>query len=200
MMRDFSSRAYERENAMPLAEDMVSCRAPATRARIGRERACDQDLEARLSEHSHYLEMLSMIERLHRMMLDVIKDEFERVGAQDVNPVQALLMFNIGAKEMTASELKTRGCYLGSNVSYNIKKLAEGGYVNHRPNPVDGRSVKISLTDLGLQTRAIVAELFIRHSIEAGDAGVYTVEDGGRTTPTLKSLEGFWHEKVRYLY
>ena len=66
-----------------------------------------------------------MVERLHRLLLDVIKDEFERLGIIDMNPVQALLLFNIGDNEVTAGELKTRGYYQGSNVSYNLKKLVE---------------------------------------------------------------------------
>src|SRR5450432_1234908 len=69
-----------------------------------------------------YLEALTMVERLHRRLLDVIKDEFDRRGRSDVNAVQALLLYNIGDKELTAGELRTRGYYLGSNVSYNLKK------------------------------------------------------------------------------
>ena len=45
-----------------------------------------------------YLETLTMVERLHRRLLDVIKDEFDRRGRSDVNAVQALLLYNIGDK------------------------------------------------------------------------------------------------------
>ena len=81
---------------------------------------------------NRYLESLTLIERLHRRLLDVIKDEFERNGEQDVNSVQALLLFNIGDSELTAGELKTRGYYQGSNVSYNLKKLVEAGLCQPR--------------------------------------------------------------------
>ncbi|GHF66141.1 MarR family transcriptional regulator [Seohaeicola zhoushanensis] len=74
---------------------------------------------------SGYLEALSLVERLHRLLLDVIKDEFERVGMLDINAVQALLLFNIGDNEVTAGELKTRGYYQGSNVSYNLKRFVK---------------------------------------------------------------------------
>ena len=94
-----------------------------------------------------YLEALTLVERLHRRLLDVIKDEFERRGRDDVNSVQALLLYNIGDKELTASELRTRGYYLGSNVSYNVKKLVEMGYLHHARSRVDRRSVRISLTE-----------------------------------------------------
>src|SRR6056297_1632678 len=88
-----------------------------------------------------YLETLMLVERLHRLLLDVIKDEFERVGILEVNAVQALLMFNVGDNEVTAGELKTRGYYQGSNVSYNLKKLMEMGYMHHQRCEIDRRSV-----------------------------------------------------------
>src|SRR3954451_19201985 len=93
-----------------------------------------------------YLQALMLIERLHRRLLDVIKDDFERSGEPEVNPVQALLLFNIADSELTAGELKTRGHYQGSNVSYNLKKLVESGYVNHERSNADKRSVRIKLT------------------------------------------------------
>ena len=96
-----------------------------------------------------YLEALTMVERLHRRLLDVIKDEFDRRGRSDVNAVQALLLYNIGDKELTAGELRTRGYYLGSNVSYNVKKLVEMGYLHHARSRIDRRSVRISLTEKG---------------------------------------------------
>ena len=79
-----------------------------------------------------YLEALALVERLHQLLLDVIKDEFERINVLEINPVQALLLFNIGENEVTAGELKSRGYYQGSNVSYNLKKMVEMGYMHHQ--------------------------------------------------------------------
>src|SRR5689334_20239610 len=93
-----------------------------------------------------YIESLSLIEKLHRRLLDVIKVEFDRCGRGEINSVQALLMYNIGELELTAGELQKRGYYLGSNVSYNLKKLVEGGYVRHERSRFDRRTVHISLT------------------------------------------------------
>ena len=84
-----------------------------------------------------YLDALTLVERLHRRLLDVIKDEFDRRGRADINSVQALLLYNIGDKELTAGELRTRGYYLGSNVSYNLKKLVEMGFLDHQRSRVD---------------------------------------------------------------
>jgi DNA-binding MarR family transcriptional regulator len=109
-----------------------------------------------------YLEALTLIERLHRRLLDVIKDDFERSGEPEVNPVQALLLFNIADAELTAGELKTRGHYQGSNVSYNLKKLVESGYVHHERSATDKRSVRVRLTDKGRAIRERVNALYNR--------------------------------------
>ena len=108
---------------------------------------------------SLYLEALTLVERLHRRLLDVIKDEFDRRGRADINSVQALLLYNIGDKELTAGELRTRGYYLGSNVSYNLKKLVELGFLDHQRSRVDRRSVRIRLTPQGQEIRRIVDAL-----------------------------------------
>ncbi|MFK4684388.1 DNA-binding MarR family transcriptional regulator [Bradyrhizobium diazoefficiens] len=105
------------------------------------------------SVQSLYLEALTLVERLHRRLLDVIKDEFDRRGRADINSVQALLLYNIGDKELTAGELRTRGYYLGSNVSYNLKKLVELGFLDHQRSRVDRRSVRIRLTPQGQEVR-----------------------------------------------
>ena len=111
-----------------------------------------------------YLDTLSMVERLHRLLLDVVKDEFERLGILEINAVQALLLFNIGENEVTAGELKSRGYYQGSNVSYNLKKLVEAGYMHHEKCAVDRRAVRVRLTAEGREVRKTVAELFARHA------------------------------------
>src|SRR5689334_12018934 len=117
------------------------------------------DREARLDNiRPLYLEALTLVERLHRRLLDVIKDEFDRRSRADINSVQALLLYNIGDKELTAGELRTRGYYLGSNVSYNLKKLVEMGFLDHQRSRVDRRSVRIRLTAQRSEERRVGKE------------------------------------------
>ncbi|MEM1237274.1 MAG: winged helix DNA-binding protein [Pseudomonadota bacterium] len=147
-----------------------------------------------------YLESLALVERLHRLLLDVIKDEFERVGMLEINAVQALLLFNIGDNEVTAGELKTRGYYQGSNVSYNLKKLVEMGYMHHQRCEIDRRSVRVSLTDKGREVRDVVGELFSRHADGLQAGGV--LGEGGieEINSALKRVERYWSEQIRYIY
>ena len=111
-----------------------------------------------------YLDALSLIERLHRLLLDVIKDEFERLGVLEINAVQALLLFNIGENEVTAGELKSRGYYQGSNVSYNLKKLVDLGYMHHQRCEMNRRSVRVKLTPKGREIKDTVSDLFVKHA------------------------------------
>ena len=153
---------------------------------------------ANLPAKPQYLEALHLVERLHRRLLDVIKDEFERRGRDDVNSVQALLLYNIGDKELTASELRTRGYYLGSNVSYNVKKLVEMGYLHHARSRVDRRSVRISLTDKGQQVHEVVKNLYDKHARTIEPIGGISDDDFGRLNQALVRLERFWTDQIRY--
>src|SRR5690554_4680686 len=147
-----------------------------------------------------YLDALSLVERLHRLLLDVIKDEFERVGILDINAVQALLLFNIGTNEVTAGELKSRGYYQGSNVSYNLKKLVEAGYMHHQRCAIDRRSVRVRLTEDGQRVRAVVEGLFTRHAAALEDRPVPGADDLAEANRTLRGMERFWAEQIRYIY
>ena len=145
-----------------------------------------------------YLEALTLVERLHRRLLDVIKDEFDRRGRSDINAVQALLLYNIGDKELTAGELRTRGYYLGSNVSYNVKKLVEMGYLHHARSRIDRRSVRISLTDKGRAVHDIVAGLYDKHVLTVEQIGGISGDDFSRMNLALARLERFWTDQIRY--
>lgn len=145
-----------------------------------------------------YLDALTLVERLHRRILDVIKDEFDRKGRSDVNSVQALLLFNIGDAELTAGELRSRGYYLGSNVSYNLKKLVDGGYIHHQRSRVDRRSVRVSLTPKGHEVAKIVNDLYERHIGSIDKVGDVGAEDFKRMNKSLQRLERFWTDQILY--
>lgn len=149
---------------------------------------------------SQYLDALSMVERLHRLLLDVIKDEFERLGVLEINAVQALMLFNIGDNEVTAGELKSRGYYQGSNVSYNLKKLVDMGYMHHQRSEIDRRSVRVRLTDRGREVRRVVAELFERHATGLEERKVLSLDGIEEINSSLKRIERYWTDQIRYIY
>ena len=154
--------------------------------------------EAQAEVRPAYLEALTLVERLHRRLLDVIKDEFDRRSRSDVNSVQALLLYNIGDKELTAGELRTRGYYLGSNVSYNVKKLVEMGYLHHSRSRLDRRSVRISLTDKGRDVHTIVGGLYDKHIATVEQIGGITSGEFSALNRSLARLERFWTDQIRF--
>ncbi|MFV0244550.1 MAG: MarR family winged helix-turn-helix transcriptional regulator [Qingshengfaniella sp.] len=147
-----------------------------------------------------YLDVLALVERLHRLLLDVIKDEFERVGVLEINAVQALLLFNIGENEVTAGELKTRGYYQGSNVSYNLKKLVEMGYMHHQRCDIDRRSVRVKLTEKGRHVRETVEDLFARHAEGLESRGILGDDGVEAINGSLRRVERYWTDQIRYIY
>ncbi len=159
-----------------------------------RHRAPAQDETFR----SEYLQALRLVERLHRLLLDVIKAEFDRLGGSDLNSVQALLLYNIGSNELTAGELKTRGYYLGSNVSYNLKKLVDMGYIHYKRSESDRRSVRVSLTDKGLEACQIVSKLYQRQLGSVQAVGEISGEDFRGLNKSLIRLERFWTDQIRF--
>src|SRR5215212_580246 len=157
------------------------------------------DREARFDHiRPAYLEALTLVERLHRRLLDVIKDEFDRRGRADINSVQALLLYNIGDKELTAGELRTRGYYLGSNVSYNLKKLVETGYIFQERSRADRRSVRIRLTPKGEEVAEVIDELYDRHLKSIDKVGGLDDSTFEGLNKALGRLERFWVDQILY--
>ena len=147
-----------------------------------------------------YLQTLSLIERLHRLLLDVVKDDFERTDQNDINSVQALILFNIGDEVLTAGDLRNRGYYQGSNVSYNLKKLVEGGYLDHKRCDVDRRAVRIQLTDKGQSVRRQVDALFARHASGLLEGAGVDAEQLEALNKSMAELEYFWRNQIRFIY
>lgn len=153
------------------------------------------------AEHcARYLESLHLVERLHRLLLDLVKDEFERVGVDELTPVQAMLLYNLGTHEVSAGELRSRGMYQGSNVSYNLKKLVTMGYVHHERSDTDRRAVRVRLSDEGVRIRQIVIGLFARHAEGLQMSGVLDDPPLDQVTRQWRRVERFWLEQIRYIY
>jgi DNA-binding MarR family transcriptional regulator len=138
-----------------------------------------------------YIELTALIERLHRHFLEVVKLELDELGIQDINNVQGLMLFNIGDAEMSVSELTLRGCYLGANVTYIVKKMVANGYLSHQRSVHDRRSTRVRLTEKGAKLRDRLQSMHQRH-VEMLDQAAITKEELQAATVTLRRLERFW--------
>ncbi len=138
-----------------------------------------------------YLDSVSLVERLHRQFLEVVKLELDRMSVRDINNVQALILYNIGKDELPVGELTQRGYYLGSNVSYNLKKLIDNDYISQARSPHDRRSVRVKLTAQGLKLHERLDQVFARHADEL-TASLVKPQDLTQLEQTLRRMEQFW--------
>lgn len=144
-----------------------------------------------------YFEAIQLIERLHRYFLDVVKAELDRKNLQDINNVQAMILYNIGHDEMTVGELTLRGYYLGSNVSYNVKKMSENGYIEQERSVHDKRSIRVKLSDKGKELYALLEDMFKRHEtkIQGTELSAERMTD---SIKTMKMFERFWTSQTQF--
>jgi len=140
--------------------------------------------------HESYLETIRLTERLHRQFLEVVKNELEQLGIEDLNNVQSLILFNIGKNEYTVGELTGRGYYLGSNVSYNVRKMVEHGYLVQERSTHDRRSVRVRLTPKGLALWENLDAMFDRQV--SALAALESADELESANGAYKRLERFW--------
>lgn len=144
-----------------------------------------------------YYEAILLIERLHRHFLEVVKVDLDSRGVQDINNVQALILYNLGQDEITVGELTARGYYLGSNVSYNVKKMFEANYLVQERSPHDRRSVRVKLSEKGLALHKHLSTYFEKQISMLGEAHLEG-EELLKSIETLKKVERFWTSIINY--
>jgi len=138
-----------------------------------------------------YFKVISLVERLHRQFLELVKLELDGIGIHDINNVQGMMLFSIGDAEMTVGELTLRGCYLGSNVSYNVKKMVENGYLVQQRSLHDRRSIHVHLTEKGRKLRDSLTDMHRRHYEMLAQVGL-SADDLQAVGVMLRRLEQFW--------
>lgn len=145
-----------------------------------------------------YYEAIQLIERLHRHFLDVLKVELDKKGIQDINNVQSMILYNIGDDELTVGELTIRGYYLGSNVSYNVKKMVENEYLVQERSVHDKRSIRVKLSQKGLELKNMISAMFQRHEEQITGSDL-TDDRLNELSNTLKMLERFWAQQTSHM-
>jgi len=137
-----------------------------------------------------YFETITVVEKLHRLFLDVIKVELDRMQLHDINNVQCFILYNVGQSEMTVGELSNRGYYLGSNVSYNLKKLVENKYFIQEQAKHDKRASKIRLSEKGLKLYNKIDAIFDKQADNLRHNGI-AEKNLSETIKVLRKLESY---------
>jgi len=153
---------------------------------------------AELSLGESFLKSLSLLEQAHRRLHDVVKDDLERAGERSLTGVQALLLYEIGEDEAPASVLRARGAFAGTSLSYNVKKLQEGGYLIQTRSEDDKRTVTLRLTERGLKVRGRVAKLFEKQANALEPTASVRPDDLSQLNKTISRLERFWSDQIRF--
>lgn len=144
-----------------------------------------------------YYETIQLIERLHRYFLDVLKLELDNKGIEDINNIQSMILYNIGNDDLTVGELTLRGYYLGSNVSYNVKKMVENEYLIQERSVHDKRSIRVKLSDKGIALRDMITEMFNRHESQLNSADL-SHDELKELNDTMRLIERFWTSQTNY--
>ena len=145
-----------------------------------------------------YANTIHLVERLHRRLLDLVTDALDRANINDVNAVQAIMLYNIADQELTVSELRARDYYTGSNSSYNVKKLVEGGFLRYAKSRIDRRTVRISLGERGTEIHALVAHAYAKHAATVEKLGGIQSGDFDVVNRSLQRLDRFWSDQIEY--
>lgn len=138
-----------------------------------------------------YFDIVMTIERLHRLFLDVVKSELDRLHIMDISNVQAVILYNVGKNKLTVGEVSNRGYYLGSNVTYNLKKMVENGYLDQEQSPHDRRSSVIRLSPKGVELYSKLEEMLTRHINNLQRNNISNPELDALVR-TMDNIESFW--------
>ncbi len=138
-----------------------------------------------------YFESILTIERLHHLFLDIIKFEIERLRIFDISNVQILILYNIGVNQLTVGELTQRGYYMGSNVSYNLRKMVQNDYILQVPSQHDRRSSYVRLSAKGLEIYKRVDKI-LQNQAETFSQKINNGTSISDLHVSLQKMEKFW--------
>jgi DNA-binding MarR family transcriptional regulator len=145
---------------------------------------------------SQFIRAVGLIDRLQAKHHEIIGRMLEARNLTDLTPVQAVLLYNLGDREIMAGEMRSRGIYLGSNVSYNLKKLVGLGYLAQRPSPHDRRAVQVSLTDKGKGIRDLVNQTYSAHAQKILATCPIDFQDVINLENLLQVIDQFWSQEL----
>ena len=192
-------------NSLPwiVSQDELDAQVPATLQALYRRSDAlvsraegPETPQAEPSGISH-IEIVRVIERLHRRSLDLVRADLIEAGIDDLSPSQVMMLFTIGSSELSVRDLIERGYYLGSNASYSLKRLVEAEYVIRTASERDRRSARIRLSDKGRALCDMIRrnDKTYQQLVARNEAEMRDLET---TFRTLKRIEQTWSNAVRY--
>ena len=136
------------------------------------------------------IEFAMLSEKVYRTFLELIKHELDVAGISDINPIQASVLLNIDENTITMSEVISRGYYMGSNASYNLKKMINNGYINQMQSEYDKRTSFLKLTNKGKDLLSKLKDKITEHAI--------SLDGKMKDKMTLSKMNGFLRNVDNY--
>ncbi|MBP1884572.1 MarR family transcriptional regulator [Sinorhizobium mexicanum] len=144
-----------------------------------------------------YFELARVMERASRRFSGLLRTELSKIGVDDIGPAQAMVLLAIGEAELSVGELLDRGYYMGSNISYYLKQLGDGDYIDRIASQRDKRSARIRLSEKGRKLCASLREAArsYERALTHGEQDRQNLETAFQT---LHRLELVWGNAARY--
>lgn len=144
----------------------------------------------------NYFKTIVMIEHLHRLSLQVVKSELNKMKISDINNIQCFILYHLGMQEIIIADMINRGYYLGKNVSYNLKNMIKNGYVVKETKYNDNRSRSVKLSTKGIKLHKKLENLFIMQSKDFYSKCM-NKEDLDKFDNMLFKIENFFLDNIK---
>jgi len=145
---------------------------------------------------SQFIRAVGLIDRLQAKHHEIIARMLEARNLTELTAVQAVMLYNLGDREIMAGEMRSRGIYLGSNVSYNLKKLVGLGYLEQRPSPHDKRASHVRLTEKGKAIHDLVGQTYAAHVQKILATCPIDFQDVINLENILQVVDQFWSQEL----
>lgn len=107
-------------------------------------------------QQSDWSDVAILMDRGLRVFADFSKPVLTRHAADNLSLSNLLFLVSIGEGEARVNDIVKQGRYVGSNASYALKSLQDGGFISRQQDPSDRRNGIITYSDRG---HALVAEI-----------------------------------------
>ncbi len=141
------------------------------------------------------IDFYTSIVQAQKSFLELIEHELKLINEENLSAVQALIILNIGDNDVSLGDLVLKRGYSGSNASYNIKKIANEGYIEQIPSPHDKRSLILRLTNKGTDVFKKLKSAIDKHSQKLEHV-VFDRVNYSRVSKFLREISNYWRNST----
>ena len=101
-----------------------------------------------MTEYNKYIEAIHLCEKITQDFEELSQNILYSSGIEDLNATQAILLYKISLYKgnISPKEIGSKRYYNGTNVTYNLNKLKNKGYLEEKKSDIDKRKKNINIT------------------------------------------------------